>query len=102
MWFMPGAVRALQILKQILEKDNMIKLGLIHNEEVKTVTVHFEHSVLDKVKNLFRSKAKRFPAVATFSGFDAVMHTPMGLTVRWGNNQYFYPAHVLRRVKLSK
>lgn len=80
----------------------MIKNTLIANEDVKVIVVHFQHTLVDKFLNLFREKAKRFPAVATFRGFDAVVHSPLGLTVRWGNSQYFYPAAALRRVKLSK
>lgn len=72
----------------------MIKNNLIANEEVTTIVVHFRRTLLDILRGV--------PKVATFKGFDAAVHSPLGLTVRWANSQYFYPATSLSRVKLSK
>lgn len=66
-----------------------------------TVVVHFKHTLADKVKNLFRKKAQRFPAVATFTGFDHAHFSAIGgLKVVWGDTQYHYPPHTIKRVKL--
>ena len=66
------------------------------------ITVHFKHSIADKVKNLFRRKAKRFPAVAVFTGYSEARYTADGLIVEWGNSTYFYPLHTIKRVKFGK
>lgn len=66
------------------------------------ITVHFKHSIADKVKNLFRSKAKRFPAVVTFTGYRDAQYGLDGLMVAWGNSTYFYPLHTIKRVKFGK
>lgn len=66
-----------------------------------TITVHFKHTLADKVKNLFRPKAKRFPAVVTFAGFDDANYQSNGLVVTWGNTDYYYPLHTIKRVKVQ-
>lgn len=66
------------------------------------ITVHFKHSIADKVKNLFRRKAKRFPAVAVFTNFDEAEYTTKGLRVSWGPTTYYYPLHTIKRVKFGK
>ncbi|WWY65348.1 hypothetical protein [Escherichia phage vB_EcoP_LHP] len=66
------------------------------------IVVHFKHTLGDKLRNLFRPKAKRFPEVATFTGFDEHIMTGLGgLKVRWGDSVYHYPSHQLRRVKVT-
>lgn len=66
------------------------------------ITVHFKHSIADKVKNLFRRKAKRFPAVVGFTGFDEAEYNEKGLRVTWGHTTYYYPLHTIKRVKFGK
>lgn len=66
------------------------------------ITVHFKHSIADKVKNLFRRKAKRFPAVVVFAGCDVAEYTTKGLRVTWGDTTYYYPLHTIKRVKFGK
>lgn len=66
------------------------------------VTVHFKHSIADKVKNLFRRKDKRFPAVAVFTDYSEARYTGDSLIVEWGNSTYFYPHHTIKRVKFVK
>lgn len=69
--------------------------------DIIKVEIIFKHTLADKVKNLFRPKAKRFPAVVTFTGFDAASHSTQGVRVRWGKTAYHYPWHQVKRLKLT-
>lgn len=66
------------------------------------ITVHFKHSIADKVKNLFRRKANRFPAVCVFTGFSEAEYNEKGLRVTLGHTHYYYPLHTIKRVKFGK
>ncbi len=66
---------------------------------IKSIEVIFKRSKLQWVKNLFRKKAKRFPKVATFTGFIGYRLSEAGLTVGWGGTRYFYPLHMIALVK---
>lgn len=66
------------------------------------ITVHFKHSIADKVKNLFRRKAKRFPEVVVFAGYAVAEYTTKGLRVTWGETTYYYPLHTIKSVKFGK
>lgn len=66
---------------------------------IKSIEVIFKRGNLQWLKNIFRKKAKRFPAVATFEGFTAYRFSEAGLMVQWGTSRYFYPMHKLGRVK---
>ncbi|MGL5456716.1 MAG: hypothetical protein ACRDB3_17745 [Citrobacter telavivensis] len=68
-------------------------------KNIKSIEVIFKRSKLQWLKNIFRKKAKRFPAVATFEGFTGYKFSEAGLMVQWGNSRYFYPMHKLERVK---
>lgn len=69
---------------------------------VKSIEVIFKRSLFEMVRNLFVPKAKRFPRVATFSGFDGFEIESEGfLSVRFGKSCYLYPAHKIARIKTT-
>lgn len=64
-----------------------------------SVEVIFKRSLADVVRNLFVSKAKRFPRVATFKGTTSCAIVAGFLSVSWGNTYYTYPLHKIARIK---
>lgn len=64
------------------------------------LTIHFKHTLVDKVKNLFRPKSNRFPAVAEFEVY-SYEYTGGSLEVQFehGADAYYYPLHTIKRVK---
>lgn len=66
---------------------------------VKSIEVIFKRSKLQWIQNLFRKKAKRFPKVATFTGFTGYRLSESGLVVGFGKSRYFYPMHQIGRIK---
>lgn len=69
---------------------------------VKSIEVIFKRSLFDMVRNLFVPKSKRFPRVATFSGFDDFEIESDGfLSVHFGKSCYLYPAHKIARIKTT-
>lgn len=70
---------------------------------MKSIEVIFKRSFADVVRNLFVPKAKRFPRVATFTGFSHHWVEPdKSLHVEFTNVAYCYPAHKIARIKLSR
>lgn len=67
---------------------------------IKSIEVIFKRSPLQPLINLFRPKAKRFPRVVTFEGFSGYRMGDCGLLVVFGDTRYFYPYHMIGRVKL--
>lgn len=67
---------------------------------VKSIEVIFKRSLFDMVRNLLVPKSKRFPRVATFTGFDDFeIESDGGLSIRFGKRYYLYPAHMIARIK---
>lgn len=67
------------------------------------IEVIFKRSVADVVRNLFRSKSKRYPRVAVFEveNHDDFDITDGGLRVDFGDTAYIYPMHKIARIKVS-
>ena len=67
------------------------------------IEVIFKRSVADVVRNLFRSKAKRFPRVAVFEveNRNNFVITDGGLRVEFGDTAYVSPMHKIERIKAS-
>ena len=69
---------------------------------MQTVEILFKRSLLDVVKNLFRHKAKRFPAVAKFKNVARCDILPGAVRVEFAEINspvYYYPIHTVKRVK---
>lgn len=69
---------------------------------MQTVEIIFKRSLLDVVKNLFRKKAKRFPAVAKFENVARCDILPGAVRVEFyiiNSPVYYYPLHKVARVK---
>ena len=70
-----------------------------------TVEIIFKRSMLDVVKNLFRPKAKRFPAVARFENVLACDVLNGAVLVRFNGpvgGVYYYPLHKVDRVNKTE
>lgn len=71
--------------------------------QVKSIEVIFKRSWSDVIRNVFVSKAKRFPRVATFTGFSYYcVHSDKSLTVEFNNVTYCYPSHKIGRIKIVR
>lgn len=68
----------------------------------QAITIHFKHTIVDKVKNLFRPKAKRFPDVAVFKGV-VIGYVGEGcLNISFDHQTYYrYPLHTIKRIKVE-
>lgn len=64
-----------------------------------SVEVIFKRTLSDVVRNLFVSKAKRLPRVATFKGATNHCIEDGFLSVSWGTTYYTYPLHKVERIK---
>lgn len=68
------------------------------------VEIIFKHTWLDKLKNLFRPKAKRFPSVAKFDNVARCDVLPVAVRVSFNilnSPVYYYSLHTVKRVKKS-
>lgn len=66
------------------------------------VEILFKHTWLDKLKNLFRPVAKRFPEVARFENVARCDILPGAVRVEFASINspvYYYPVHTVKRVK---
>lgn len=71
--------------------------------QIKSVEVIFKRSLADVVRNLFVPKAKRFPRVATFTGFSGFyLYDDQSIHLEFGNVSYNYPSHKIGRIKIVR
>lgn len=68
-------------------------------KNLKSIEVIFNRTFYQVLINLTRPKAKRVPRTATFEGFSGYHLSEAGLLVAFGKQRYFYPYHMIGRVK---